>query len=138
MNRDDLRELANQRLEDVRVLPEQERFSAAYYLSGYVIECALKACIAKRTRQFDFPPEPGVINKVYVHDLGVLVRSAGLEPALLADLEKDRELKKNWTLAKDWSEKSRYQMWTKPKAYSLFEAISTREHGVLQWISRHW
>jgi hypothetical protein len=27
----------------------------AYYLAEYAIECAFKACIAKRTQQHDFP-----------------------------------------------------------------------------------
>ena len=138
MNRDDLKELTHQRLQDARVLLEHERFSAAYYLAGYVVECALKACIAKHTRQFDFPPERGTIDKIYVHDLAVLVKSAGLDQTLKADSEEDKEFDKNWTLAKDWSEKSRYQTRTKREAYGLLEAISNSEHGVLQWISRHW
>ena len=138
MNRDDLRDLALQRLEDTRVLLEKDRYAAAYYLSGYAVECGLKACIAKHTRQFDFPPEPSAINKIYVHDLSVLVKSAGLEQDLKADSEKHKEFDKNWTLVKDWSEKSRYQTRTKVEAYGLFGAISDSKHGVLQWISRHW
>ena len=32
------------------------RYACAYYISGYAIECALKACIARKTNQDDFPP----------------------------------------------------------------------------------
>lgn len=138
MNRDDLKDLAHQRLEDARVLLEKDRYAAAYYLSGYAIECGLKACIAKRTKQFDLPPKRQTIDKIYVHDLTVLVKSAELQNTLEADSKRDREFAKNWSLVKDWSEESRYEMRTKPEAYDLLEAISNSKHGVLQWISRHW
>lgn len=49
MNRLDLQNLALARLEEVEVLLNNHKYSGAYYLSGYVIECALKACIAKQT-----------------------------------------------------------------------------------------
>ena len=54
MNRQDLQNLALTRLEEVEVLLNNHKYSGAYYLSGYVIECALKACIAKQTQEFDY------------------------------------------------------------------------------------
>ncbi len=47
MNRSDLQNLATIRLRDAEVLLDNGRYDGAYYLLGYVIECALKACIAK-------------------------------------------------------------------------------------------
>lgn len=138
MNRNDFRRLALQRLEDARVLLARRRYAAAYYLSGYVVECGLKACIAKRTKRFDFPPDPNTIRDMYVHDLTKLLKSAGLEPKLEVDVRTDTRLKANWTSARDWSERSRYELWTKQQASALFRAISDDKHGVLQWISRHW
>ncbi|MGB7136749.1 MAG: HEPN domain-containing protein [Acidobacteriaceae bacterium] len=55
MNRKDLQSLANTRLREARVLFRAKEFSGAYYLAGYAVECALKACIAKQYRQHDFP-----------------------------------------------------------------------------------
>jgi len=138
MNRDDLRDLARERLEDARVLLKEGRYAAAYYLSGYVVECALKACIAKRTRQFDFPPNQATIKEIYVHNLAVLVKSAQLGSTLDIDSQKDKEFAKNWSLVQTWNEGSRYGMPTKLDAQGLFEAISDKQHGVLQWISQHW
>ena len=40
----------------------------AYYLAGYAIECALKACIAKATRRYDFPDRKKV-DASHTHDL---------------------------------------------------------------------
>jgi len=138
MNRDDLRDLAQERLEDARVLLKEGRYAAAYYLSGYVVECALKACIAKHTKQFDFPPDRATINGIYVHNLAVLVKSAQLGSTLDIDSQKDREFAKNWSLVQTWNEESRYRIPTELEACGLFEAISDNEHGVLPWISRHW
>lgn len=55
MNKKILQALAEARVADARALLNAKRFDAAYYLAGYAIECALKACIAKRTRRHDFP-----------------------------------------------------------------------------------
>ncbi|WP_367997183.1 HEPN domain-containing protein [Planktothrix pseudagardhii] len=55
MNRQDFQDLAETRRKEAKVLLDNHQYSGAYYLSGYVIECALKACIAKKTRKYDFP-----------------------------------------------------------------------------------
>jgi HEPN domain len=55
LNRSSLQTLAELRREDARVLLENGRFEAAYYLAGYAVECAFKACLAKRTQEYDFP-----------------------------------------------------------------------------------
>ena len=49
---------------------------AAHYISGYAIECALKACIARKTKQEDFPPREAA--RYYVHDIPKLLEIAGL------------------------------------------------------------
>lgn len=54
MKRSDLQKLARIRLKEAKVLLDNRQYSGAYYLSGYVIECALKACIAKQTRKERF------------------------------------------------------------------------------------
>ena len=47
MNRTELHQLAHDRVEDARVLLDNGRWTAAYYLVGYAVETALKACILK-------------------------------------------------------------------------------------------
>ena len=60
-------------------------FSGAYYLAGYSVECALKACIAKQTARYDFP-DKSKANDSFVHDLKKLagvefdIRSGHLDP----------------------------------------------------------
>ncbi len=134
MTRDDLRELARTRLEDARVLLENGRFDGAYYLCGYVVECGLKACIAKQTKQYDFP-DKYIVNQSWVHNLAKLVITAKLP---LEDMEEDKELDSNWTLVKDWSEESRYKKCDEKKARDLYSAITDEKGGILQWIERYW
>jgi HEPN domain-containing protein len=57
MNRADFQQLAELRLQDAEALLQAGRYEAAYYLAGYAIECALKACIAKRTEAESSPHE---------------------------------------------------------------------------------
>jgi hypothetical protein len=45
VDRSQLRQLAADRILDAEHLLSGGRFSGAYYLAGYSVECALKACI---------------------------------------------------------------------------------------------
>jgi hypothetical protein len=45
MNRVDFQNLATERLSDAEALIAGGRFDCAYYVAGYAVECALKACI---------------------------------------------------------------------------------------------
>jgi HEPN domain-containing protein len=56
MNRSDFQELAELHLRHAHALLDAQLYSGAYYMCGYVVECALKACICKRTKQDDFYP----------------------------------------------------------------------------------
>jgi len=58
VNRTDLQLLAETRLDEAQALLIASRWSGAYYLVGYAVECAFKACIAKSTKQDDFPVKP--------------------------------------------------------------------------------
>jgi HEPN domain-containing protein len=60
MNRNDLRRLARIRLKEARMLLEADCSDGSYYLCGYAIECALKACIARNTQRHDFPDKDAV------------------------------------------------------------------------------
>ena len=75
MNRDQFKELALLRLKDAEVLLKAGQYDSAYYISGYVIECALKACLARQTHQGDFPDKKHV-NDSWTHSLKALVSVA--------------------------------------------------------------
>lgn len=134
MNRDELKELALIRLEDARVLLDSGRYEGAYYLCGYVVECGLKACIAKQTKQYDFPDRTIVIDS-YTHDLIKLVRIAKLP---LKEMGRAKNFAINWALVIEWSEESRYQKHGEKAARDLYSAITDEEGGIFQWIKQYW
>ena len=136
MNRLDLQNLALARLEEVEVLLNNHKYSGTYYLSGYVIECALKACIAKQTQEFDFPDKKTVMDS-YTHDLEKLVKVAKLDKELRSLLD-DPNFSLRWLEVRDWSEESRYQTHSQQKALDIYLAITDPTHGVLQWLQQHY
>jgi HEPN domain-containing protein len=77
MKRSDLQRLARIRIKEAKVLLENNCFDGAYYLAGYAVECALKACIAKQTQRHEFPDKTRVLDS-YTHDFAKLIRVANL------------------------------------------------------------
>jgi HEPN domain-containing protein len=136
VNRADFQILARLRLEEARVLLGNGKQDGAYYLCGYSIECALKACIAKQTQQHDFPPRRA--QELYTHDLTRLLRFSELEPLLDSSRAQDPQLEANWATVKDWTEESRYRRHTFDAAMDIYRAVADPAHGVLQWLVRHW
>lgn len=45
MNRIELQQLASDRILDAEALLAARRWSGAYYLGGYAVECGLKSCV---------------------------------------------------------------------------------------------
>ncbi len=133
----DLEKLAECRLEDARVLLNSRRYSAAYYLAGYSIELALKACIAKQFRQ-DVIPDKNFVSSIYSHKLEDLIRLAGLKKDYTDDISENPRLKANWALVFNWSESKRYESVDQFEAISLVYSISDHENGVLSWIKKYW
>ena len=112
-------------------------WEGAYYLAGYAIECALKACIAKRVRRHDFPDRERV-NASYTHKPAALVIEAGLQDLLKAQIQSNRAFDRNWSHVLRWTEASRYGQPSEAEARQLYAAIADRRNGVLRWITRHW
>lgn len=137
MDRGRLLELSRIRLQEAQILLHAGRWDGAYYLCGYAVECALKACIAKRVRRYDFP-DRDLATQSYSHNLSQLVRVAGLELLLNAEVASNPAFAVNWLIVKGWSERSRYERRQAQEARNLYGAIADRRSGVLRWIRRHW
>jgi len=103
-------------------------------LAGYAVECALKACIAKLVGLHDFPDKQ-LANDSHTHNLAALLRVAKLDDDFA---NANTELKDNWIIVKEWSERSRYERHTVEDAKDLFAAITDSTDGVLPWIKARW
>jgi HEPN domain-containing protein len=137
MNRKTFQEISRIRAREARALLDAGYCSGAYYLVGYAVECALKACVSKQVKRYDFPDKK-LANEAFTHDLEKLVRVAGLAPDFERDKRANPDLELNWAVVKDWSESTRYDFGiTKVQARDLYSACTGR-NGVLPWIRKRW
>src|SRR5213592_3975425 len=110
MNRADFHKLTEIRIKEAKVLLDNACFEGAYYLAGYAVECALKACIAKQTNRHDFPPTLDEVRDVYTHQLTRLLKAARLTNPYQSEYQSNANFKSNWDTVKDWSEQKRYDL----------------------------
>jgi HEPN domain-containing protein len=143
VDKQQLQKLAKMRLKDAQALLGRKRWSGAYYLSGYVVECALKACLLKYlgesnavfgTREY----LKQLAADCWTHDLVKLVKLAGLDAEFDAARVANPALGSYWGIAKSWKETSRYEEKTEIDARGLFQAVSHKPDGVFLWIQSRW
>ena len=123
---------------DAEALLQEKRWAAAYYLLGYAVECAIKACAARQFRQ-DEIPERTVVSDFYTHRLDKLLSISGVKGALEARVETDPAFGVNWSAVRDWNEASRYDHSTSEvKARDMLVAVADETSGVLPWLRTQW
>jgi len=138
MNRTDFQQLAEVRVHEARILLEAGCLAGSYYLAGYAVECALKACIARQTKQYDFPDKQ-LVDRIYKHNPKELLKAAGLEKDLEEMMRNNKHLERNWAVVLKWTEESRYEpVRSEGEAKDLFLAISDVRDGVLPWLKKRW
>jgi hypothetical protein len=138
VNRAELQRLARDRLRDAKALLAARRWSGAYYLAGYAVECGLKSCVIAYLMRTDQFPDKRYSERCWTHELEQLIALAGLKTDLDANLAADPHFFANWDAVKDWTEATRYERKTKAEAIRLYHAIANKKHGVLRWIRFHW
>jgi len=129
--------LAEDKLKEARVLLNANKYSGAYYLAGYAIEFALKACYCKTVKARTFPPKPNIVTSLYAHDLNNLLVACGVKTAFEAKRTADQSFADKWQVVKDWSEQSRYRKIKASVARDLLKAIDGPD-GILNWVKTLW
>ena len=138
MNRDKFKKISILRVDEAKTLLKNGHYPGAYYLIGYAVECALKACVAKQVKRYDFPDKK-LANEAFTHDLSKLIKIAGLAPQFECDRRKNPLLDLNWAIVKDWSETARYDIdIMEADAKDLYTACIARKNGILSWIKKRW
>jgi hypothetical protein len=139
VNRSELQQLAEDRLLDAKLLLDGRRWSGAYYLAGYAMECGLKACVmAFVERTGEIFRDKRFSEKCFTHQLDDLLKLSGLKDAHDLLLRSNPSFVGFWGVAKNWSEVARYQQKTEQEATELYEAIVDGTDGVLLWIRLYW
>jgi len=130
--RADFENLIELRLQEAKLLLDNQQWDGAYYLAGYAVEYALKVKIIALLMGSNAFPERRDAESFYRHSLKDLRQLAKLQE----EMDADTAVNDHWTFVKDWSEQSRYQVGrTEKDARTLFDAITTR---VLPWIKARW
>lgn len=140
MNRRNLQQLAEDRIEDARALLAAGRWSGAYYVAGYSLECGLKACVLR------YVENTGIIfqdrdyaKRCWTHDLQTLFDAADLGQRLESAVQTNTLLGLNWKIAKEWSQLTRYDLSkTELDGIRLIKAIGDSTDGVLSWLRNYW
>lgn len=126
------------RREEAETLLKSRHYAGAYYLAGYSIECAIKACIAKQIKRYEFPNKD-LVNKAWSHDLENLIGIAGLTTALKAEMKANRTLELNWAIVKDWNESSRYDInISETQVKDFYSACFAGKNSILSWVKERW
>jgi hypothetical protein len=103
-------QLAEDRILDAQALlaPGVDRWSAAFYLTGYAVECGLKSCVLARVAA-----HPEVVyedrkfsNDAWTHDIESLLVVADIKADRDADATANFARYQNWQRVKDWNERS--------------------------------
>jgi HEPN domain-containing protein len=136
MNRNDLQRLAGTRIREAKALFKSGEYSGAYYLAGYSIECALKACYAKTVQRHDFPDPRS--RDLFTHNLENLGSIVKLDTDFKRARAENAGLRTAWDIVVKWSEASRYREYDRDSAEALIDAVARPKEGVLPWIKRHW
>jgi hypothetical protein len=138
VTRSDFQKLAEERITDAEALLRGGRFGGAYYFSGLAVECALKACVSKKTNVFDFPDLKRAEN-AYKHDLAKLVETAELKTTLDQQMVASSRFKVNWNTVKQWRIDTRYDpSVAQSQAQELFASVTENIYGVLTWLRTVW
>lgn len=136
-SRAELQAAAEERLQDALSLATSGRHSGAFYLAGYAVECALKACIARRFPAEHLPPRDA--QKFYVHKLDDLLSNAGLAIALTSDSKANLGLARSWNVVRTWNVDSRYLSGsTQADTEAMLEAITNVNDGIMSWLRIRW
>lgn len=139
MNRADLQQLTEDRTLDAKALLDAQRWSGAYYLAGYAVECAFKACVmANVERTGIIFRDKKFAERCWTHKIDQLVEAADLKIDRDRDAGLNPTLFQNWAIVKAWDEEARYNQWNEIEARRLYEAVTNNADGVLPWIKIHW
>lgn len=144
---EEIKKLAELRLEEAQILLDNGKTNGAFYLLGYTIELYLKYKICKLLNIDNLFDERCSLRKKYFadknpffsHDLNTLLVFSGLKLKFDEAKSHDKILFKTTSLLVDvWSEKSRYDI--QPKKEEDVRAsieLLKNENGLLSWIQKN-
>lgn len=146
-----IRDLADQRLREAKVLCKAGEYDGAFYLAGYCVELELKAkCCERLGIPNLFDEEDKIANSISgigdirkllkTHKINVLLVLSGLKNEFDEKGAEDQTfLHAKSLLLSEWSESCRYKPcgYCKPKDAKKFIDYIEEKNGLLEWIRQH-
>lgn len=155
-NPEEIKQLAQTRLEEAEILCQNGKFDGAYYLAGYSIELTLKARLCEKLEidnLFDYSDKQdedvNVIRKNFkTHDISQLLIFCGLFKKLQRDKAHNSSLMKTCgdfiapsNKNNKWSEQVRYSFSIGGQFKEIFVtdfiALLKNPQGLLEWIKNN-
>ena len=134
----ELQQLTTRRLDEARALLAAQQFSGAWYIAGYAVELALKACVCKALSLMSYP-ENEVKKAFLTHQVSDLVLLAGLRDQLQRERSARPMFAGNWDVVAGWAPSDRYVMErTQQEVNDLLQAMQDPREGVITWLSQQW
>jgi hypothetical protein len=145
----EIESLAWERLDEARILYENNKFDGAFYLAGYAVELILKVRICGLFNIPSLFEESGqsvniitgigeLRRSVKTHNLQILLVYSGLKKEFDIKVRNDPDFENiNSYLIQKWSEQSRYHLTgtVQPAIIQqVLELLGNRERGILQWL----
>jgi hypothetical protein len=136
--RSDMKRLARLRLREAEALFDAKLYDGCVYLTGYVLELALKARVCKVLGVAEYPAGSDERSFFHTHNFDRLRLLGGLRFDL-ATVHPD--LMTNWAIVAQWKPEWRYDpLGTQDQnsARGALNALRDVPYGVLTWISKRW
>jgi len=137
---EDLKSIAETRLQEAKALHKAGLYDGAAYICGYVVETALKARICKNLKIKDYPDDGKEKQIFSSHDFDRLLLLSGLQNKIGLGNKRTKKLFENWSLLTTWRPERRYTLGTynKQDVKGLLEALETGKYGFFNWIKKLW
>ena len=145
-SRAEFQTLATNRLNEAKTLKNAGHYEAAFYLSGYAVECGLKAAVCK-TLQIDIFNMPTDLHKGFkTHRLDHLIVLSGLSNRLALDIAADMSLSIAANpFVNPPSGVDRWQSWNEEVRYNVTDCSSAvcldfvnNVERFITWLRNHW
>ena len=149
--RTELRKITRARITAAKILIEAKDYDYAGYTMGFVLECALKACVCKKLDLTSYPADDSSIDSnirstFRTHEFDMLQMLAGLSNKFTNT--GSNPYFASWSAAtKDYIPPGnqqwvnmRYQpnYWTESKVKSVYNALTKNTNGILVYLKKRW
>ena len=136
-SRQELQKLSCLRLEEAEALFAAGYYDGCAYLSGYILEFALKAAVCATLKVEEYP-EARLKGSFRTHNFDDLRLLGGMEKAFTPA---NPVRLANWSVASKWRPERRYEAggtYDRVAAEEILDALRSYPDGALACISSHW